>query len=59
MIPLCPCKQCRPKGQSLKAAMRACEIDAAIARYGHDGYERRKAAERDRLEQLRKERGGK
>ena len=52
---LCPCKRCRPPGQSLKLAMKLCHDAAMIARLGVEGYERYKAAERERLEALRKE----
>ena len=52
---LCPCKRCRPPGQSLKQAKKLCVDVAMIRRYGVVGYEAHKIAERERLEALRKE----
>ena len=51
---LCPCKRCRPPGQSLKAAIKLCVDKAGVQRYGVEGYARHKAAERARLASLRK-----
>ena len=51
MIP-CPCRRCRPRNQSLKQAIKICVDAEQVARYTHEGYEARKAAERARLEKL-------
>ena len=52
---LCPCKRCRPPGQSLKQAMKLCHDAAMIARLGVEGCERYKAAEKLRLAKLHEE----
>lgn len=52
---LCPCKRCRPPGQSLKLAMKLCVDVAMIRRYGVVGYEAHKAAEKLRLAKLHEE----
>ena len=52
---LCPCRRCRDPRIPLKQAIKLCIDQAAIARYGEDGYAERKQAERERLEKLHRE----
>lgn len=48
----CVCPQCRPKGMTLREAIRECEWRAAVRNYGKAEAERREAEKRQRLAML-------
>lgn len=49
---LCPCRDCRPKGETLKQAFKRIKITVEIQRYGVDGANARQAARRAKLDEF-------
>lgn len=49
---LCPCRDCRPAGETLKQAIKRINYAAACQRYGKEGADAREQAKRERLAEL-------
>lgn len=50
---LCPCRECRPRSESLRHAIKRINRAVEVARYGVQGAALREEAKRARLEMLK------
>jgi hypothetical protein len=53
---LCPCKSCRPRGETLKQAFKRIKAAVEIQRYGVEGANARQSARREKLDEFLKQR---
>ena len=49
---MCPCRDCRPNGETLRHAIKRIKMAVEIQRYGVDGANARQAARRAKLDEF-------